>query len=159
MGLTSASFSWCINACMNLNGTEWLVEINWKNFEKNRKSFGTVFNIWQKNNCERAFLEILDCNNFQRFPSILKKLIFQEKFHRHIQKCAFFCDAIILKQSVKSTLKVSEKYRKTVLDGVHVIVNLHFFFLPPVLHANPSFPKVNHLPPPRQSSFQISPFL
>ena len=156
MGLTSASFSWCIKACMNLNGTEWLVEKDWKNFEKNRKSFGTVFNILQKNTCERAFLETLDCNNFSK---VSQKLIFQEKFCRHIQKYAFFCDAIILKQSVKSTLKMSGKSLKTVLDEVHVIVSLYCFSLPPVPHTNPSFPKVNHLPPSRQSNFQISPFL
>ena len=39
--LKSASFLWCR---LNLNGTEWLVEIDWKNFENDRKSFGTVLN-------------------------------------------------------------------------------------------------------------------
>ena len=27
--------------------TEYLVTTNWKNFEKDRKSFGTVLKIWQ----------------------------------------------------------------------------------------------------------------
>ena len=54
----SASFIWCIRACMNLNGTEWLVEMDWKNFEKDQKSFGTFLKIWQKNACGKAaFLE------------------------------------------------------------------------------------------------------
>ena len=32
-----------------LNGRKWLVQMGWKNFEKNRKFFGTVLKIWQKN--------------------------------------------------------------------------------------------------------------
>ena len=44
---------------MNLNGKEQLVERDWKNFEKDRKSFGTALKIWQRNTCGRAaFLEI-----------------------------------------------------------------------------------------------------
>ena len=32
--------------------------MDWKNFEKDRKLFGTVLKIWQKNSCGRAeFLE------------------------------------------------------------------------------------------------------
>ena len=38
-----------LKACMNLNGTEWLVEVDWKNFENDRKSFGTGLKTWQKN--------------------------------------------------------------------------------------------------------------
>ena len=34
---------------MNLNGTEILVEMDQKNFEKDQKSLGTVLKIWQKN--------------------------------------------------------------------------------------------------------------
>ena len=45
---------------MNLNSTERLAEINWKNFEKDQKFFGTVLKIWQKNTCGIAvFLETL----------------------------------------------------------------------------------------------------
>ena len=43
---------------MNLNGTDLLDEIYWKDFEKDRKSFGTVLKIWQKSIYGRAaFLE------------------------------------------------------------------------------------------------------
>ena len=41
LGQKSASFIWCMKVCMNLNSTEWLVEMTEKNFEKDRKSFGT----------------------------------------------------------------------------------------------------------------------
>ena len=44
---------------MNLNGTDWLVEIDWKNLEKYQKCFGTAL-MWQKNTCGRAaYLETL----------------------------------------------------------------------------------------------------
>ena len=59
----------------------------------------------------------------------------------------FLCNAIDLKQSVEGNLKVQGKYLKTVLDEVHFIVNLHSLPLPLVLQANPSLPKVSHLPP------------
>ena len=39
LGQKSASFIWGTKVCMNLNGTEWLVEMDWKNFEKDQKSF------------------------------------------------------------------------------------------------------------------------
>ena len=45
----SACFNWCIKECMNLNGTEILVEMDRKNFEKDQKSVDTVLKIWQKN--------------------------------------------------------------------------------------------------------------
>ena len=48
LGRKSPSFIRCIKACVNLNGKEWLVEMNWQNFEKNGKSFGIVLKIWQK---------------------------------------------------------------------------------------------------------------
>ena len=61
----------------------------------------------------------------------------------------FLCDAIDLKQSVEGTLKVLRKSLTTVLDEVHFIANLYSFPLPLVTQANPSFPKVSHVPPPR----------
>ena len=44
--LKSASFPWCR---LNLNGTEWLVEMDWKNFENDRRFFGTVLNTLRAN--------------------------------------------------------------------------------------------------------------
>ena len=80
------------------------------------------------------------------FPWILRKLILQEKFCRHTRKNVFLCDAIDLKQSVEGTLKVLGKSLKSVLDEAHFIVNLYSLPLPLVHQANPSFPKVSHLP-------------
>ena len=73
---------------MNLKGVDLLVEVDWKNFEKDKKYFSTVSKIWQKNTCERAaFLKTLQAAiNFQRFP---------------------------IKQSVEATLKVLGKSLKT----------------------------------------------
>ena len=49
----------CIKACMNLNGTECIFEMDGKNFEKDQKSFSTV-KIWQKHTWRRlAVLETL----------------------------------------------------------------------------------------------------
>ena len=50
LGWKSASFIWCIK-WISLNGVEWHVEMGWKNFEKDRKSVGTVLEIWQKSTC------------------------------------------------------------------------------------------------------------
>ena len=63
--------------------------------------------IMAENVCGRAaFFEILqDSIIFQRFLFI-RKLVLQEHFRRHIQKYVFLCDAIELKQSMESTLKV-----------------------------------------------------
>ena len=60
-----------------------------------------------ENVCGRAvFFEILQASIiFQRFLFI-RKLVLQEHFRRHIQKYAFLCDAIELKQSVENTLEV-----------------------------------------------------
>ena len=71
----------------------------------------------------------------------------------------FLCDAIDLKQSVEGTLEVLGKSLKTVLDEVHLIVNLYSFSLPPFPKSNSSFPKVSHLSPPRQNNLQNSPLL
>ena len=60
LGRKSASFIWCIKACMSLNGTEWLIEMDWKNFEEDLKSFGNVFKIWQKNTCGKAAFQKRD---------------------------------------------------------------------------------------------------
>ena len=63
--------------------------------------------IMAENVCGRAvFFEILqDSIIFQRFLFI-RKLVLQEHFRRYIQKYVFLCDAIELKQSMESTLKV-----------------------------------------------------
>ena len=55
----------------------------------------------------------------------------------------FLCDAIAMKQSMESTLKVQEKSLTTVLDEVHFIVNLYNFPLLMVPQANPF---QSHLP-------------
>ena len=61
-------------AYMNFACTKWLiVEIKWKNFKKDRKSFGTDnIKIWQKNTSGgSAFLEILQAESsiFKGFPA------------------------------------------------------------------------------------------
>ena len=141
----SSSLICCIKACMHLNGTEWLVEMNWKNVEKDWKPFGTVLKIQQKN---AVFLETLQAAIiFQRFPCILRKLIVQEKsFADFFRNMRFLFDAIDLKQSVKGTIEVLGKFLKTVLDKVHFIDKLYSFHLPPVCQENSSFPKISHLP-------------
>ena len=85
-------FKMYIKVCMKLNSTDWLVEMNRENFEKNWKSFGTVFKICQKNTCGRAaILKTLQAAiMFERISFILRKLIFQEEFCWHIQMYVFF---------------------------------------------------------------------
>ena len=59
-------------AYMNFARTKWLVEIKWKNFKKDRKSFGTDFKIWQKSTSGgSAFSEILQAASsfFKGFPA------------------------------------------------------------------------------------------
>ena len=58
----------------------------------------------------------------------------------------FLCNAIGLKQSVEGTLEVKGKSLTTVLDEVHVIVNLYSSPVPLVPQARPSFPKLGNLP-------------
>ena len=67
-----------------MNGTERFGEMDWKNFEKDWKFFGTVLKVWQKNTCGRAaFLETLQTAIvFQMFSYILRKLILQEMIYR-----------------------------------------------------------------------------
>ena len=63
-----------LKARINLNGTEWLVEKDWKNFERDQKVFGTVLKIWQKNTCViAAYLGRLHAPI--RFPCILRKCV------------------------------------------------------------------------------------
>ena len=57
------------------------------------------------------------------------------------------CDAIDLKQSGEGTFKVQGKFLTTIWDKVHFTANLYSSSLPLILQENPSFPKVNHLPP------------
>ena len=113
---------------MNLNGIEWLVEMDWKNLEQDWKCFDTVLKIWQKNTCRRAaFLEPLQAAIiFQRFLCI-KKLILQENFYNIFRNMHFFNDTIDLKQSVENTLKVLGKSLKSVLHEVQFIINLYSF--------------------------------
>ena len=54
----------------NLNGTESLVEMNWKNFEKVKKNFRTVLKIDQKITCgfiETLQAEIIKLKSFIKF--------------------------------------------------------------------------------------------
>ena len=46
------------------------------------KSFSIVLKMRQKSS---IFSNVTECNNFSKFPCIFKKLIFQEKFFKHIQ--------------------------------------------------------------------------
>ena len=41
---------------MNLNGTESLIEMDWKNLEKDWKCFDIALKIWQKNTCGRTVI-------------------------------------------------------------------------------------------------------
>ena len=52
-----------------------VLEMDWKNFEKDRKSFGIVLKIWQNSTCRlAAFLETLHAAMIlRRFPSISRK--------------------------------------------------------------------------------------
>ena len=52
------------------------LEMDWKNFEKDRKSFGIVLKMWQNNTSRlAAFLETLHAAIiFRRFPCILSKM-------------------------------------------------------------------------------------
>ena len=70
----------------------------------------------------------------------------------------FLCDAIDLKQSGEGTPKVERKSLRTVLDTVHFIVILYIFSLPLILQANPSFPKVSHLPHSQAEQLPKLPF-
>ena len=36
------------NPWMNFNSTEWFAEMDWENFEKDRKSFCASLKIWHK---------------------------------------------------------------------------------------------------------------
>ena len=103
---------------MNLNGTEWM---NLKNFEKNRKFFGDVLKIWQRNTCRTAsILKTLQAAIiFQMFSCILRKWLSpQETFCRHIQKYAFFvCETVTSRSSQwEVLLKVLGKSFKIVSD-------------------------------------------
>ena len=148
---------------MKLDGIEWLIKMDWKNFEKDPMSFGAAYKKWWKNTCGRtACLETLrTVIIFQRFPYILREWwILQEKFCRYIQKYELFVWCIRLPEEVgKSTLKVLRKCLKIDLYEVHFIVDLTSFPVPLFPSANPSFPKVSHLSPPRQNNFQNSPLI
>ena len=78
------------------------------------------------------------------------------------------CDTIALKQLLEDTYKVQGKSLTTALDELHFVIHKYSFPLPLVLQANPSFPKVSHLPTSQAkkkkfknsslSSFSINPF-
>ena len=107
LGRKCASFIWCLKACMNLNGTERLVKMDWKNFESLKlKSLLVLFlKCGKKIHAEEQ--------HFQKRYRL-------QSFCRYIHKYAFLCDAIDLKQSVESSLKVLGKSQKTVLDEVNL---------------------------------------
>ena len=77
--------------------------------------------------------------------SMHERVNFSRKNFQTYSEMCIFC----VMQSVEGNLK-------TVLDEVHFIVNL-YSFLSLVTQANSSLPKVSHLRPPRQNSFQNSP--
>ena len=87
--------------CMNVNRTEWLIEMDWKNRSLNIiEIFLELFlKHGRKKTCGRvAFLEMLQ-------TSIISLLILQKHSCRYIQKYTFFCDVMDLKHSVEGTLK------------------------------------------------------
>ena len=75
MGRKSASFIWCIKACVNLNGLFKWTEKTLKRIKKK-----------PKNTCRRAaFLEILQAGIIFQGFSCIRKLIFQGNFYKYIQ--------------------------------------------------------------------------
>ena len=54
---------------INLNGTEWLVEVGWKKLEKDQKSFDTAHEIWRK---KAAYLE----THISHYPGPMAKFPF-----------------------------------------------------------------------------------
>ena len=132
-------------ACMNLNGTEWLVEMDWKkrSSKKDRNFFWIVLKAWQKKTCGRAaFLETLHA----AILSLHKKVNSSRKV---LQTCSEICIFCVMQQTWSSHWTV---LLKTVLDEVYFIINL-YGFLPLVSQANPSIPKISYLPPPTQKIF------
>ena len=82
-----------LKARMNFDGNEWLIKMDWKNFGKSRKFFGTILQILQKIICGRAaFLETLQTAIiFQSFPCNEKMSNSSRKvWHTHSEMCIFF---------------------------------------------------------------------
>ena len=107
------------------NGSEYshslssVLEIDQKNFEKDRKSFGTALKIWQNNTCRlAAFLEILHAAMIlRRFPCILRKqLILQELILQTFRNIHFYIIQLkdFQRESMECTLEMLEKSLKTV---------------------------------------------
>ena len=85
-----------------------VVQVSWKNFEKDGKSFGTVLKMWRRNTCGKTgFLEILQVAIKQSAEGTLE----------------------VFGKSLKMN---------TFLDEVHFIVNPYSFHLFLVPQANPS---------------------
>ena len=133
---------------MNLDSIERLIEIDWKSFAKDRKSFGTVLKIWQKDIWKEQHFQKRFSKRFlifQRFPCNLKKcLILQEIFCRHIQKCEIIFVIQYLdfqKQLVGGALKMQGKSLKIVLNEVHFKVNLYRFSLSQSSWQTLTFPR------------------
>ena len=109
------------------NGSEYshslssVLEMDQKNFEKDRKSFGTALKIWQNNTCRlAAFLEILHAAMIlRRFPCILRKqLILQELILQTFRNIHFYIIQLkdFQRESMGCTLIMFEKSLKTVSD-------------------------------------------
>ena len=135
---------------MKLNGTDWLIEIDWKKGSLKRVEIflENFLKVWQEKTCGRAaFLETLQA----AIISLHKKVNFTRKvLQTYSEICIFVCDTIDSKLSVGSSLK-------TVLDEIQYIVNL-YSFLSLCPHANPFFPKLSHLPPiPARTTFTTPP--
>ena len=96
-----------------------VLEMDWKNFEKDRKSFGIVLKIWQNSTCRlAAFLETLHAAMIlRRFPCILRKqLILQELVLQTFRNIHFYMIQLIDFQKQQCTLKILEKSLKTVFN-------------------------------------------
>ena len=132
-----------LKAGMNLNGTEWLVEKDWKTFKKDKKNFGNVLKIWQRNTCGiAAFLKnVTRCNNFSNVSLYFEKIV--DTLRKVLQtycEISIFCVIQYIgfqKQSTGGTLEVLRKPLKIALNEVHFIVNPYIFSLSLCLQDKP----------------------
>ena len=103
--------------------TEFVAEIDWKNVENDRKSFGTVLKIRQKNKymCR-------GCNDFSKVFLHFKKIANSPR--NVLQTYSEICLSCVIqhiyfqKQSVEGAIKMLGKSLKTVLDEVYFVVHL-----------------------------------
>ena len=134
--------------------------MDWRNFDEDRKSFGTVLKKWKKKNCVFIFRKITGCNcfskvsvHFEKMPNSSKKLM-----QTYSEICIFYEIQYmdLQEQSVGGPLEMLGKSLKTVLYEVRFIVNLYSFSLLLCPQAKTFLPQVIHSPNPRQSNFQNS---